>query len=90
MKFFCYRIIIDTYTFQRTEMSPARIMTDCFHYRFIKKIYSRSGHTVTVARLLKRCVLDLVGLQQVSWCRGGTKAEEVYTTLCEKVDENHH
>ena len=64
-------------------------MTDCFHYRFIKKVHYTSGQPVTVARLLKRCVLNFVGLK-VSWCRGGTEAVEVYTSLCGKVDENHH
>jgi hypothetical protein len=50
----------------------------------------RSGKPITVARELSRCRLDLVGLQEVRWDKGGTEPVEVYNFSYRKADENHY
>jgi hypothetical protein len=39
----------------------------------------RSGSLKTVARELGKCKLDLVGVQEVRWDKGGTEWAEDYT-----------
>jgi hypothetical protein len=44
----------------------------------IRNLY-RIGSLKTVARELRKCKLDLVGVQEVGWEKGGTERAEVYT-----------
>jgi hypothetical protein len=42
-----------------------------------------------VARELARCKLDLVGVQEVRWVKGGTARAGVYTFFYGKGNESH-
>jgi hypothetical protein len=44
----------------------------------------RTGSLKTVARELGKYKLDLVGVQEVKWEKGGTRRAEDYTFLMEK------
>jgi hypothetical protein len=46
----------------------------------IRSLY-RIGSLKTVARELGKCKLDLVGVEQVGWEKGGTERAEDYTFL---------
>jgi len=43
----------------------------------------------TVARELKRCKLDLVGVQEVRWDKEGTIRAGDYNFFCGRENENH-
>jgi hypothetical protein len=45
---------------------------------YIRSLY-RIGSLKTVARELGKCKLDLVGVQEVRWVKGGTERAEDYT-----------
>jgi exonuclease III len=47
----------------------------------IRSLY-RTGSLETVARELVKCKLDLVGVQEVRWEKGGTERAENYTFFC--------
>jgi hypothetical protein len=44
---------------------------------------------VAVAKEISKCKLDLVGVKEVSWNRGGTKPAGECTFFCGKGNENH-
>ena len=45
----------------------------------VRSLYTRrSGSLATLARELARCILDLVGLPEVRWDKGGTVKAEDY------------
>jgi exonuclease III len=50
----------------------------------VRSLY-RSGSLMTVARELARYKLDLVGIQEVRWDKGGTVRAGDYTFSMEKV-----
>jgi hypothetical protein len=54
----------------------------------VRSLY-RSGSLMTVARELARYKLDLVGVQEVRWDKGGTVREGDYTFLYRKGNESH-
>jgi exonuclease III len=54
----------------------------------VRSLY-RSGSLTTVARELARYELDLVGLQEVRWDRGGTVRVEDYNFFCGEGNESH-
>lgn len=56
---------------------------------YINKILYKSWQPIKIARELTRSRLDLVGVQ-VSWERGRTEPQEVYTFPYQKVGENHY
>ena len=47
------------------------------------------GSLASVARELARCKLDLVGVQEVKWDKGGTVRAGDYNFFCGKGNENH-
>ena len=49
----------------------------------------RSGSLITVARELSRYQLDLVGVQEVRWDKGGTVKAGDYICFCGKENESH-
>jgi hypothetical protein len=49
----------------------------------------RSGSLKTVARELRKYKLDLVGVQEVRWDKGGTERTEDYTFFYEVGNEDH-
>jgi hypothetical protein len=51
----------------------------------VRSLY-RSGSFKTVARELGKCKLDLVGVQEVRWDKGGTERAEDYTFLAGNED----
>jgi len=55
----------------------------------VRSLY-RSGSLTTVARELARCKLDLLGLQEVRWDKGGTERAGDYNFLCGKGNESYH
>jgi exonuclease III len=54
----------------------------------VRSLY-RAGSLMTVVRELSKCKLDLVGVQEVRWDRGGTEPVGEYTFFCENGSENH-
>jgi hypothetical protein len=54
----------------------------------ISSLY-RSGSLTTVARGLAGCKLDLVGVQEVRWGKGGTVRAGDYIFFCGKGKENN-
>jgi exonuclease III len=50
---------------------------------------NRSGSLMTVARELARYKLDLVGVQEVGWDKGGTVRAGDYTFVYGKGNESH-
>jgi exonuclease III len=54
----------------------------------VRSLY-RSGSLMTVARELARYKLDLVGVQEVRWDKGGTVRARDYTFFYGKVNESH-
>jgi exonuclease III len=52
-------------------------------------VRSLSGSLMTVARELARYKLDLVGVQEVRWDKGGTVRAGDYTFLYGKGNESH-
>jgi exonuclease III len=54
----------------------------------VRSLY-RSGSLMTVARELARYKLDLVGLQEVRWAKGGTVRAGNYTFFYGNGNESH-
>jgi hypothetical protein len=54
----------------------------------VRSLY-RTGSLKTVARELRRGKLDLVGVLEVRWEKGGTEGAEDYTFFCEEGNEDH-
>jgi exonuclease III len=50
---------------------------------------NRSGSLMTVAKELARYKVDLVGVQEVRWDKGGTVRAGDCTFFCGKVNESH-
>jgi exonuclease III len=50
----------------------------------------RSGSLKTVARQLGKYNLNLVGVQEVRWDKGGTERAEDYTFFYGAGNEDHH
>jgi hypothetical protein len=44
---------------------------------------------MTIAKEILKYKLDLLGVQEVRWDRGGTEPAGEYTFLCVKGNENH-
>jgi exonuclease III len=54
----------------------------------VRSLY-RSGSFKTVARELAKYKLDLVGVQEVRWDKGGPERAEDYTFFYGAVNEDH-
>jgi exonuclease III len=54
----------------------------------IRSLY-RKGTLKTVARELGKCKLDLVGVQEVRWEKGGTERAEDCTLFCGQGNGDH-
>ena len=54
----------------------------------VRSLY-RAGSLTEASRELARCKLDLVGVQEVRWDKGGTVRAGDYNFFCGKVNENH-
>jgi exonuclease III len=54
----------------------------------VRSLY-RSGSLKTVARELRKYKLDLVGVQEVRWDKGGTERAEDYTFFYGAGNEDH-
>jgi hypothetical protein len=54
----------------------------------VKSLY-RAGSLVTAAKELSKYNLDLVGVQEVRWDKGGTGPAGKYTFSYGKGNENH-
>jgi hypothetical protein len=54
----------------------------------VRSLY-RSGSFKTVARELGKYKLDLVGVQEIRWDKGGTEWAEDYTLFYGVGDEDH-
>jgi hypothetical protein len=54
----------------------------------VRSLY-RAGSLMTVAKEISYYKLDLVGVQEVSWDRGGTEPAGEYTFFYGKGNENH-
>jgi hypothetical protein len=54
----------------------------------VRSLY-RAGSLVTVAGEIARYKLDLVGVQEIRWDRGGTGPAGNYTFFYGKGNENH-
>jgi len=54
----------------------------------VRSLY-RAGSLEAAARELARYKLDLVGVQEVSWAKGGTVRAEDYNFFIGKVNDNH-
>jgi hypothetical protein len=59
-----------------------------FGTRNVRSLY-RSGSLKTVARELGNYKLDLVGVQEVRWDKGGTERAEDYTFFYGAGNEDH-
>jgi hypothetical protein len=53
------------------------------------RILYRGGSLMKDVKELSKCKSDLVGVQEVRWDRGGTKAGTKYTFFYRKGNENH-
>ena len=53
------------------------------------RILYRAGSLTTAARELTENKLDLVGVQEVMWDKGGTVRAGNYNFFCQKGNENH-
>jgi hypothetical protein len=54
----------------------------------VRSLY-RAGSIMTVASEISKYKLDLVGVQEVGWDRGGTEPEGEYTFFYGKGNVNH-
>jgi exonuclease III len=54
----------------------------------VRSLY-RAGSLTTLAKGISECELDLVGVQEVRWDRGGTKPAGKYTVFYRKGNDNH-
>jgi hypothetical protein len=54
----------------------------------VRKLY-RAGSLMTVVKEILKYKLDLVGVQEIRWDRGGTKPLGKYTFFYGKENENH-
>jgi hypothetical protein len=54
----------------------------------VRSLY-RAGSLMTVAKILSKYKIDLVGVQEVTWDRGGTGPAGEYAFLYGKGNENH-
>jgi hypothetical protein len=54
----------------------------------VRSLY-KAGSLMTVAEEISKYMLDLVGVQEVRWDRGGTEPAGVYTFFYGKGNENH-
>jgi exonuclease III len=54
----------------------------------VRSLY-RTGSLMMVSRELSKYNLDIVGVQEVRWERGGTKPAGEYTFFYRKGNENH-
>jgi hypothetical protein len=54
----------------------------------VRSLY-RTGSLTTVATELGKCKLDLVGVQEVRWEKGGTKRAEDYTFFYGQGNGDH-
>jgi hypothetical protein len=54
----------------------------------VRSLY-RAGSFMTVAKVISKYTLDLVGVQNVSWDKGGMDPTDEYTFFCGKGNENH-
>jgi hypothetical protein len=54
----------------------------------VKSLY-RPGLLMTVAKQISKYKLDLVGVPEVRWDRGGTEPANQYTFFYGKGNENH-
>jgi exonuclease III len=54
----------------------------------VRSLY-RAGSLKIVARVLGKYKLDLVGVQEVRWEKGGTERAEDYTFFCGEGNEDH-
>ena len=55
---------------------------------YVRSLY-RSGSFATIARELTRYKLDLVGVPEVRWDKGGTIRVGIYIFFYGKGEENH-
>jgi hypothetical protein len=54
----------------------------------VRNLY-RAGSLMTFAREISKYKLDLVGVKEVRWDRGGTEPAGEYTFFYRKGNENH-
>jgi hypothetical protein len=54
----------------------------------VRSVY-RAGSLMTVVKEISKYKLDLVGVQEVIWDRGGTEPAGKCTFFCGKGNENH-
>jgi exonuclease III len=54
----------------------------------VRSLY-RAGSPVTVAKIISKYKLDLLGVQEVRWDTGGTKLASEYAFFCGRGNENH-
>jgi hypothetical protein len=54
----------------------------------VRSLY-RTDSLKTVARKLRKCKLDLVGLEEVRWEKSGTERAEDFTFLCAEGNGDH-
>jgi hypothetical protein len=54
----------------------------------VRSVY-RVGSFMTIAKVISKYKLDLVGIQEVRWNRGGTEPAGQYTFFCGKGYEYH-
>jgi hypothetical protein len=54
----------------------------------VRSLY-RAGSFMTVAKEISGYKLELVGVQEVKWDRGGTEPAGEYKSYCGKKNENH-
>jgi hypothetical protein len=59
-----------------------------FGVKNVRSLY-KVGLLITVAKELSKYKLDLVGVPEVRWDRGGTEPAEEYTFFYGKWSENH-
>jgi hypothetical protein len=54
----------------------------------VKSVY-RAGSLMSVAEELSEYKLQVVGVQEFRWCRGGIAPAGEFIFFCEKGNENH-